>query len=239
MDDVPGGGAAPVGVHALVPVKALSTAKTRLAEAFDPAQRRALVEVMLADVLAAVGAVDLVDRVAVVTSDEAAAGAAAAHGVPVVSDAGLPWNEGLVHAIGALDPTPGALIVVAADLPALAPQDLEALLAVLPPRGVAVGRAHDGGTNVLALRPPDAIVPTFGVADSAARHVERARAARLEVAVLARPGLAFDLDTPADAARLVDRPGTGRVRELLLGYRNRSDSGARTSSAADPSPAAP
>ena len=226
-------------VQALVPVKRLATAKTRLAAAYGPVERLALVPAMLADVLDAVRAAPGVARVAVVTSDRSAAAAARTHGADVLSDAGLPWNEGLAHAIIGLDPRPAAVVVVAADLPLLGPDDVEALLAALPARGIAVGRAHDGGSNALALRPPDVLTPNFGVAASAARHVERAVAAGLEATVVDRPGLAYDLDTPDDAARLLDHPGHGRTRTLLRGYRNRSDSGARTSSDAEPSPVAP
>ena len=56
----------------------------------------------------------------------------------------------------------------------------------------------------------------------AAAHAPAARAAGLAAVVLDRPGLAFDVDTPAD----------------LADYRKRSRSASRTRSAADPSPPA-
>lgn len=228
-------------VHALVPVKRLPSAKTRLSGALRPAERLALVPAMLGDVLDALRSAPSVERVSVVTSDLAAATAATrTDGVAAVSDGGLPWNDGLARAVAWLEPRPTAVLIVAADLPLVQPEDLEALLAALPPRGIALGRAHDGGSNALALRPPDALVPNFGVPGSAARHVERAVASGLEAVVVDRPGLAYDLDTPEDVVRFLDAPiGGRRTRALLVGYRNRSASGERTSSDADPSPSAP
>jgi len=57
------------------------------------------------------------------------------------------------------------------------------------------------GTNALALRPPDVIDFRFGVGSLAA-HI--AQADGLPLSVVDRPGLAFDLDTPADLARWLE-----------------------------------
>ena len=59
------------------------------------------------------------------------------------------------------------------------------------------------GTNGLALRPPDVIGFRFGL-DSLAGHVAEAQAAGVPLVEVVRPGLAFDLDTPADLARWIE-----------------------------------
>ena len=70
--------------------------------------------------------------------------------------------------------------------------------------GVAIAPDRAGtGTNGLALRPPDAIPMRFGVGSLAA-HVAEAEAAAVPIAEVHRPGLAFDLDTPADLARWIE-----------------------------------
>jgi 2-phospho-L-lactate guanylyltransferase (CobY/MobA/RfbA family) len=56
--------------------------------------------------------------------------------------------------------------------------------------------------NALALRPPGAFEPAFGVRQSARRTEERARAAGIEPVVVDDPLLAFDVDRPADLERL-------------------------------------
>ena len=59
------------------------------------------------------------------------------------------------------------------------------------------------GTNGLALRPPDAIALRFGVGSFEAHRAE-AEGAGVPLAEVHRPGLAFDLDTPADLARWIE-----------------------------------
>jgi 2-phospho-L-lactate guanylyltransferase len=200
-----------VATHVLVPVKRLQGAKSRLAASYEPEERRALALRMSAGVVAAARAAHGVDRVWVVSSDPEAA----LLGADVLDDGGLAWNEGLAHAIALLDPLPDAVAIVAGDLPLVASADVEALVAAIPARGVAVARAHDAGSNGLGLRPPDALVPNFGLVGSAAIHAERARAAGLEAVVVDRPGLAHDVDTPQDAERVRALLGPGAVRDLL------------------------
>jgi 2-phospho-L-lactate guanylyltransferase len=54
------------------------------------------------------------------------------------------------------------------------------------------------------MRPVDAIPFRFGPGSFDA-HLAAARAAGVPTAVVERPGLAFDLDTPADLERLLSR----------------------------------
>jgi 2-phospho-L-lactate guanylyltransferase len=88
--------------------------------------------------------------------------------------------------------------VISADLPLLRSEEIEALLAATPARGIAIGRALDGGTNAVAMRPPGLVQTHFGEPQSCAVH------AGLGVphVVVDLPGLAFDVDTPADLAKM-------------------------------------
>jgi 2-phospho-L-lactate guanylyltransferase len=193
--------------HVLVPLKRLDGAKTRLAELLTPEERGALMLEMLGGVLQAVrgrGPVTLV------SSDPRAGSLAREHGVRWWDDRELPWNDALTEAMRAVVREPVAA-VVSADLPLLAADDVEALLAATPGRGIAIARATDGGTNAVSMRPPGALHTNFGAAGSAALHAERARSAGLEALVLDRTGLAVDLDTPEDAERL----GGTRAGDLL------------------------
>jgi len=71
-------------------------------------------------------------------------------------------------------------------------------------RGAAIAPDRAGtGTNGLALRPPDVIALRFG-AGSLAAHLAEAEAAGVPISEVHRPGLAFDLDTPADLARWIE-----------------------------------
>jgi 2-phospho-L-lactate guanylyltransferase len=199
----------------LVPVKRLADAKTRLGPALTPDGRRALMTALLEHALAVLGDTPAVGRVAVATSDEEVAAVAARSGAAAIDDGGLPWNDGLLHAAGQLSPAPRLLAIVAADLPLLRAADVEGLIDAAPEGGIAIARARDGGTNALALRPPDGFVPNFGLPQSARVHAERARAAGREARIVDLPTLALDLDTVEDARACLALGGRGGVVDLL------------------------
>lgn len=71
---------------AVLPIKTFARAKQRLSEAVPAADRRALAEAMVGDVLAALGAVAELDGVIVVTAEPAAVAAATRAGAAVVED---------------------------------------------------------------------------------------------------------------------------------------------------------
>jgi 2-phospho-L-lactate/phosphoenolpyruvate guanylyltransferase len=79
-------------------------------------------------------------------------------------------------------------LVVNADLPRIEPDDLRALLAAIPPEGVAIVEADDGTTNALGLASPDLFAPLYGPG-SAARFKARGAVA------VDLPRIAEDLDT--------------------------------------------
>ena len=191
-----------MGIQILIPLKRLATVKQRLAPAATAAERERLMLSMLEHVAGA--ALTSGEGPVSLASSEPRAGALAASlGVGLVTDGGLPWNEGLVHArelVGA-DALVGGVLFLAGDLPLLEPGDVSDLVAAAPARGVAIGRAHDGGTNALVVRPADALDPSFGAPQSAAVHSRLAAAAGLEAVIVDRPGLALDVDTPDDVVR--------------------------------------
>jgi 2-phospho-L-lactate/phosphoenolpyruvate guanylyltransferase len=184
----------------LIPLKHLDSAKRRLHPQISAGTRRSMMLAMVAHVAAEALRAD-VGPVALASSDPRAPSIAAEHGIGLVDDGGLPWNDGLVHALGLLPARPDALVYLAGDLPLVTADEIRQLAAAIPPRGVAVGRAHDGGTNALGLRPPDALMPSFGSPQSARVHAHLAERAGVAVAVIDLPGIALDVDTPADAER--------------------------------------
>jgi 2-phospho-L-lactate guanylyltransferase len=94
------------------------------------------------------------------------------------------------------------LAVLHGDLPTLTSPDVTALLAAATGDGALVAIAPDAagtGTNGLALGPPDVIGFQFG-AGSLEAHRRAAKRAGAWITLVRRPGLAFDIDTPADLA---------------------------------------
>jgi len=181
-------------ITAVVPLKDLSQAKSRLAAALTP-EERAAVAVRLAERTVSVLRASGVVRTIVLAGPDP--GLARRFGVDWYPDRGS-LNATLREAAGRIS---GAMLIVTADLPLLTTADVQALAAEGSGRSVTVGAAADGGTAALVLRPPDVIAPHFGER-SAAHHIWLAERAGVPVRVLHRPGLARDLDTPADLAEL-------------------------------------
>jgi len=181
-------------VLAIVPVQRLDRAKSRLAPALGDEGRAALVVGMLDAVLDACRGAAAVDGVLVVTPD-----AGLARGANVLLDDGVGHAAAVASALA--DPrAAGGALVVMADCPLATAASLDALIVAARP--VALVAAEDGGLNAVALADPRLLGPVFGVPDAAALTVARARAAGIEPIVLADPALAFDVDLPADLARV-------------------------------------
>ena len=179
----------------VVPFRA-AAAKRRLELPED--ERSELAHAMLADVLAAATAVG---PTFLVTEREAeqARGIAGAIGAQVVDDPGRGQGAAVAAALDAVDEWPA--VVVNADLPAVEPRDLLALLGVMPADGIAIAPAADGTTNALALARPGLFAPLYGPG-SAARFREHAAALGADAAELVVPALADDVDTVAELEQL-------------------------------------
>jgi len=195
---------------AIIPVKRFSTAKRRLLELLDPGQRRALVQAMLADVLAAVTVCESIERVVVVTGERRAErmtlwqAKRVATPLEVLRDPTDTGHSdaatlGIVRAkaLGAR-----CVALLPGDCPLLDPGELDAALKRMRVGRVAVvPDRHGTGTNALLLSPADAIGPAFGP-ESRARHAERGRRACYEAAIEPLDSLAPDIDTPEDLRHL-------------------------------------
>jgi 2-phospho-L-lactate guanylyltransferase len=202
-------------VWALVPVRAIHDGKRRMSPLLSPADRRALSRTMLRGVLRVLTGHAGIDAVAVVTSDAVAAGIAAAYGAMVLPDApqgGLNPSLQCARAwLGAALPE-AQVMVLPADLPALAAADIDALLSTSG--DLVLAAASDGGTNALLCRHRGFHAFSYGP-DSFKRHCDRAREAGLTVTQVRRASLALDLDRPADLAAYLTRRGRSPVAALL------------------------
>jgi len=194
---------------AIVPIRGLRTAKTRLREDLDLEERTALVTEMLRRTLVATRDASTVTGTVVVTLDPAAARMAKAHGAIGLVER-VPGLNAAIDAGRSLGVARGAtaVLVLPADLPAITPGAISELVdacregaqgaAALGLRGVValVPDRHGEGTNALLVSPPTLIEPAFGIASRAAHRAE-ALAAGATYLELAGP-LGFDVDTPAD-----------------------------------------
>jgi 2-phospho-L-lactate guanylyltransferase len=216
---------------AIVPVKPLHRAKRRLAAHLPAAARRRLVLTMLEDVLVAVYASGAVDHVLVVSPDARVADLAAAKGALVLAEARMDGLNAAVQKGLAQARAHGAarVLVLPGDVPLATPSEIARLLDAPPPPAVGIVPSADGqGTNALLLAPADAIAPAFG-RGSCRRHLARALAQGCTIEVLRLPGLARDIDAPADLATLL---ASGRRAARYRFAALAADRGARQTAAA-------
>lgn len=231
------------GVRALLPLKDLVAAKTRLAGVLAPSERRALMQAMAEDVLAVLVAHPAVTAVTLVSDDPGAALLANSFGVAHCPEQALGCS-GLNAVLAAACNRDRAAsererassggerassdrkrvpsdrqLVLHADIPCLTAADIDAALAAQHAGGgLLVGPDRWGrGTNLLlfdAGRPPRF---AFGV-DSCARHLAWAREAGVPARVLQRSGIARDVDQPADLQELLAGrgPAPGRATRAVL-----------------------
>ncbi len=174
---------------AIVPLKAAAARKTRLAGALDGTETAALAQGMADHVIATLAGIAAITSVRVLSP---ASGDIA--GTVWEPDYGKGLNAELDRVCAAL--TGERMLIVHADLPLLAADDVAALIAAAEAEGAAIATdRHGTGTNALAMRRAACVGFAFGP-DSLARHLDRLP----DAAVLRREGLAIDIDTADDIA---------------------------------------
>jgi 2-phospho-L-lactate guanylyltransferase len=186
---------------AVIPVKRLGAAKSRLRGAVPDAWHEDLALAMVRDTVSAVLACPQVAELLVVTDDPAAAAAVTALGARAVPDGpGAGLNAAMRFGADVVAGLSRRRAVLAGDLPALRPAELSAALAGSadsPGRGAGgrgfVPDAEGSGTVLLTASRGTALDPRFGAGSAAAHAASGARRISGDW-----PGLRHDVDTAAD-----------------------------------------
>ncbi|GLY94569.1 2-phospho-L-lactate guanylyltransferase [Actinoplanes sp. NBRC 103695] len=195
---------------AVIPVKRLGLAKSRLRGAVPAARHQDLALAMLADTAAAVLACAEIGELVVVTDDPEAVRITRELGARPVADepdAGL--NAAFRFGADVIAGTGRNRVALAGDLPAVRPAELgEALRSV---RGRAfVADAAGTGTVLLGVRQGSDLDPRFGIGSAAAHAGSGATALTGDW-----PGLRQDVDTAADLREVMALGAGPRTCGLL------------------------
>jgi 2-phospho-L-lactate/phosphoenolpyruvate guanylyltransferase len=204
----------------LIPFKSLATAKQRLAEALNAEQRSQLAEAMLRDVMTAAAGVKHRIDVALVTGDVRAQAIAKELGFLVIEDT---RNESETAAIEmatewceqrGYDTT----IVVPADIPLIATDELHRVLDAAPADGAVFVPAYDRRGSNCILRRPASIIPLRFGNDSFLPHCEAMKKTGKGLVILEMSGIGLDIDNPHELELLVQRDGETGSQELLRSW---------------------
>ena len=203
------------GICAVVPVKDTASAKQRLAPAVPPALRQALALAMLEDVLAALAEAPGLSRRLLVTIDPEATRLAAHYGFDCIADGAEDGHTGAVMAAARRLAAEGvgAMLTLPGDVPLVTSVEIAQLIAAhRPAPSFTIAPSHDDkGSNAILMSPPDAVPFRFGD-DSFFPHLAAAEVQGIAPTVVRLPGIALDIDNPADLlhfARLGSRTRAG------------------------------
>jgi 2-phospho-L-lactate guanylyltransferase len=199
----------------LIPVKNLATAKQRLARLFDQTTRTELAKAMLHDVLEIIGTWAERPEVSLVTNDPFALSLADHFGFEVIPDH---ENRGETHAIEMATRHCEArgvesTLVIPGDIPLVQVWELEEIMSAAPHEGSVLVPAADGRGSNAVYRRPAALFPLRFGTDSFKPHLSAASGK--SCVVLSLPGIALDVDNPADLRQLAAAPGESRSRQLV------------------------
>ena len=218
-------GAAPT--WALVPLKNLALAKSRMIPAVDPATRRALMLAMAEDVLAVLAEVRGIDRILLVSNEPEAGSLLHAVQKGALEVFYSADREGLNRELELAAEYAAAhgaarVLIIHADLPWLDAAAIERFLDSSPVDAASAAQDKLGtGTNALLAPLPLRVPLVFGV-ESLPKFHAGAGSAGVALHVVKDPPLEQDVDRPEDFARLLTEYEAGRLpglatRKLLEG----------------------
>jgi len=190
----------------LLPVKDFKDSKQRLVPALDATARARLAQAMLRDVLSVLTRARAPQRVVVFTAAEEVMELARPFGFNIVFEGSVDGHSAAVNQmVEELSATSSRILSIAADLPRLAPSEIDfAFNAASEPITFIPSRDWTGTNGVLFI-PPARIAMEYGQG-SFRRHLSKARAAGIRSDVMDLPGIAFDIDTPEDLQAFLADP---------------------------------
>lgn len=199
---------ASVPTVAIIPVKSFVLGKQRLSSALDPTTRAGLGRRLAEHVATTAASADLVPLI--VTADAEVAEWSTLTGFPSVPDPGDGLDQAAHAGVAWARTSKSTWMVLHSDLPLVTPSDLTALKVVLEEGHGVISPSADGGTS--AIGSIDVVDFSYGVA-SFHRHLARLG----DPAIVTRPGLLLDVDSPADLDAAASNPRGRWITDLILG----------------------
>jgi 2-phospho-L-lactate guanylyltransferase len=193
-----------VNIWAIVPVKPLNRAKSRLSSVLDASDREALSKGMLEHTLLTLSQVRGIAGTLLISRDTAALALARNYGAQTVQETGdTELISSLTRATQVVSTwNAGGILIVAADIPFMTVKDVEDMLALAkngpnPTCMVIAPDRHHNGTNAMLVIPPNQFAYRYGEG-SFEKHCQAAQESGAAIHVFESPTLGLDIDVPED-----------------------------------------
>ncbi|MBS3794452.1 MAG: 2-phospho-L-lactate guanylyltransferase [Candidatus Thorarchaeota archaeon] len=205
---------------AVVPLKKLNHAKSRLAPILDSEQRRQFALSMLEDVLGTLRDSEAITTILVVTKEAGIVSKLNLQGLDIWTDSSdTDLNSALRAATTHVRRHYGEqpLLIIPADVPLVTKPDIKGILSLgkdVDPPVVVAAPSDNGGTSALLRIPPNALGVQFGPS-SFKNHQMLARESDVTFLAYQSPTLGLDIDTPDDVKALLQYPADNIAIEYL------------------------
>ncbi len=207
-----------MSLWAIIPVKPLNRAKSRLSDVLSPGSRAQFAEMMLKRMLTILGETPQITGTLVISRDTKALSIARDLGAKTVQE-GNPsdLNPALTRATEVVKMWRGnAVLILPADLPFVSKTDIQAI-ADMGKYGSTVVLATDynkDGTNAMLVRPPGLISYHYGK-QSFEHHARLATLAGADLKIYESDTIALDVDVPADLLQFNQRLDDSHFEHLV------------------------
>ena len=200
-------------VVAVVPLKNLKLAKSRLSNILAEGERQELVLAMFDDVLVSLRASHFIDEIFLV-ADKYFDPVADVQMITEIKNRG--YDEAIIEALKHSQINQAqAMLILPADLPLVSRDELNTLIRDQEDRSIRIAGARDqDGTNALVMKPPHLLATSFGVG-SFKRHKKFAKALSVKIEEVNLPGLSFDVDTEKDLIDFIQTKSDTRTYRFL------------------------
>ena len=200
-------------VVAVVPLKNLKLAKSRLSNILAEGERQELVLAMFDDVLVSLRESPFIEKIFLV-ADKYFNPIADVQMITEIKNRG--YDEAIIEALKDSRVNQAqAMLILPADLPLVSTDELNTLIRDQEDGSIRIAGARDqDGTNALVMKPPSLLATSFGVG-SFERHKKFAKALSVKIEEVNLPGLSFDVDTEKDLIDFVQTKSDTRTYRFL------------------------
>jgi 2-phospho-L-lactate guanylyltransferase len=199
-----------LSILAILPVKNLSQAKSRLSAEMSQQQRGSLALNLLCRTLGILKSSQCIDDILIVSRDDRIQAMAERERVQFLQEEGTDLNQALEQATKwSINQHFSAILILPLDLPFLTKEDINSIIRMGKKEKEIVITAPDRkmrGTNALLVKPPGILRYQFG-RESFRRHWQQTQDRHIENRIYYSTRIGFDVDSPSQYRTMAKKEG--------------------------------